>query len=104
MDSLGLGQSFKEECENCKKTEEDNENLEYEIDSLRSQITELEDELSGVRYRKNDEISNLQYDISRLESDKADLQYRIDSLQSEIRNYESEVSQLKNNHYSGGYY
>ena len=36
------------ECENCKKIEEDNENLEYEIDCLRSQITELEDEKQDI--------------------------------------------------------
>ena len=41
MDSVGLGQSFKEECENCKK-------LKAEIDALESRVDELEDEKQDV--------------------------------------------------------
>ena len=34
MDSVGLGQSFKEECENCKK-------LQTEVDYLKSEIATI---------------------------------------------------------------
>ena len=56
MDSVGLGQSFKEECENCKKLQTEVDYLKSEIATIgvvlcnaETRIDELEDELQGIK-------------------------------------------------------
>ena len=55
MDSVGLGQSFKEECENCKRLElevarflSDLCKAGEEISALESRVDELEDEKQDI--------------------------------------------------------
>ena len=52
MDSLGLGQSFKESkpfCENCLKLARKCLAYQGEIDALERRNEELEDELQGIK-------------------------------------------------------
>ena len=55
MDSVGLGQSFKEECENCKKLQTEVDYLKSEIATIgvvlcnaETRIDELEDEKQAI--------------------------------------------------------
>ena len=79
--------------------------LEYEnqINILESHINDLNDEKTRIKFRYQDEISDLEYRRSDAESQLSNLQYEVKRLQNENQSLSNNVNSLKNNHYFGGY-
>ena len=86
MDSVGLGQSFKEECENCERLRREVDALEYRVlglkdgleerDKLKAQIEVLKKKLfslSSLNVKYPAEIDALERRVDELEDEKQDI-------------------------------